>query len=230
MSNPQIHNEIPRSMPGGSKLFSQRMAALQQPRVRMIGGAEFVEASPSHVLDKPLCWDVNGFYRRLGVPTDATKSQIRQAYLDLDGSSSSALTKAVEVLTSKKTRPLYDSMPFGWFWPDDEALIKMLMDNDFESPGEDGWSFYIDDEGSYMFEILGADAAIAHLDEWRCAIALSMWEIGFGKRFCMGAGEEIAVAHVGYRIVCFVPLTIKSTTNYAAQVAAVAERLGTPTP
>lgn len=224
MRNPQIPKLIPPSAPRGSKMFSQRMEALLRPAIRLIGDGE-CEASPSHSLDKPLCWDMNGFYRRLGVPTDAHRSLIRQAYLDKNGSSSSALTKAVEVLTNKRTRPLYDSLPFGWFWPDDEALIKMITNEEFQTPGNDLWAFYVSDAGKFMFEMLGADAAITVIDEWRVVIAYEMWLTGYDGLFAMGVGDEIAVAYIGKRIVCFIPLTVKATVDYASRIVTVAHRM-----
>lgn len=58
-------------------------------------------------------FDVNGYYRELGVPTNATRKQLRMAYYDVDGQSSSRLTYVLKQLLNPAVRAEYDACPLG---------------------------------------------------------------------------------------------------------------------
>lgn len=62
---------------------------------------------------RPIVWDVNGYYLELGVPTDATRLQIRRAYQDLGGHGSPRLTYIVKQLLDPEIRAAYDATPLG---------------------------------------------------------------------------------------------------------------------
>lgn len=67
----------------------------------------------------PIIWDVNGYYRELGVDPRATRREIMRAYVALDGSSSTRLTYIVKQLLNPEVRSAYDACPFGSeFWDD----------------------------------------------------------------------------------------------------------------
>lgn len=57
---------------------------------------------------KQIIWDVNRYYRDLGVPTDATRKQIRLAYQQAQGWESTRLTYIVRQLLNPKIRDAYD--------------------------------------------------------------------------------------------------------------------------
>lgn len=63
----------------------------------------------------PVCfkWDVNGYYRALGVSPDATRRELREAYQALDGQSSAYLTEVFKFLLNDAQRADYDSTPLG---------------------------------------------------------------------------------------------------------------------
>ena len=61
----------------------------------------------------PHIWDVNGYYRELGVPTNATRKQIRMAYLAKNGHSDDRLTYIVKQLLDPEVRQTYDSCQPG---------------------------------------------------------------------------------------------------------------------
>jgi hypothetical protein len=61
----------------------------------------------------PFVWDVNGYYRELGVPTNASKAEIRRAYLALNGHASDRLTYIVKQLLDPEIRREYDLTPSG---------------------------------------------------------------------------------------------------------------------
>jgi hypothetical protein len=63
-------------------------------------------------VEKP-CWDVNGYYRELGVDWRATRKELREAYAALDGQSSTRLTYVFKQLLNPKVREAYDRMPKG---------------------------------------------------------------------------------------------------------------------
>lgn len=62
-------------------------------------------------------WDVNGYYRLLGVPTDATRKQIMQRYMEINGSDDARITYAAKVLLGKR-RDFYDSLALGTLYAD----------------------------------------------------------------------------------------------------------------
>jgi hypothetical protein len=77
---------------------------------------------PAH----PICWDVNGYYRELGVDPRATKAQLRQAYQDAGGPDSARLTYVLCQLLDPEIRAAYDRMPLGSKLTDDYVLQELL--------------------------------------------------------------------------------------------------------
>lgn len=72
-----------------------------------------LSVQPAHI------WDVNGYYRDLGVPTDATRKQMRLAYQAQDGPNDKRLTYVFKQLLNPETRRLYDLTPLGELFMDD---------------------------------------------------------------------------------------------------------------
>lgn len=66
-----------------------------------------------------VCHDVNGYYRELGVDWRATRKELREAYVDLDGQSSTRLTYVFKQLLDPVTREAYDRAPKGEVFLDD---------------------------------------------------------------------------------------------------------------
>lgn len=88
------------------------------------GPAEFstsmaIEPWPS------IIWDTNLFYRDMGVRYKATRKQIRNQYLAIDGEKSVRLTMIAEVLLKPDRRLLYDLVPLGHHFYDDEIAEAM---------------------------------------------------------------------------------------------------------
>jgi hypothetical protein len=72
--------------------------------------------SSSKVLDTTgtqVCWDVNGYYRELGVHWRASKAEMKRAYWEADGPNDARLTYVFKQLLNKETRAEYDAMPLG---------------------------------------------------------------------------------------------------------------------
>lgn len=87
-----------------------------------------VECSTSTAL-APLpewCWDVNGYYRTLGVHWKATRKQLREAYQALDGQSSVYLTYVMTQLVNTAVRKAYDLAPPGEPFLDDIYVQERL--------------------------------------------------------------------------------------------------------
>jgi hypothetical protein len=77
-----------------------------------------------------LCWDVNGYYRELGVDWRAGKAELRRAYLALDGQRSPRLTYVLAQLLDPATRRAYDRAPLGSQFRDlyvDQELWRSLV-------------------------------------------------------------------------------------------------------
>lgn len=64
-------------------------------------------------------FDVNGYYRELGVHPKATRKELRQAYQAKGGQSSARLTYIFRQLLNPQTRFAYDCTPLGEVFMDD---------------------------------------------------------------------------------------------------------------
>lgn len=193
-------------------------------RPRLIGDGPS-ESSTSHTLDRqPFCWDCNGFYRRLGLAPGVPRIECARAFLELEGYKSSYLTNAARVLTNKDTKRRYDALPLGTFWPDDEALVAAIIDGEMVAVRDTEWSFYI------LGDIDPERIDRNDMSMWRTMIGLLLWRAGVPlRRFALGVAEEPSAAIVGYRIVCFLPLTSKPAWPYAAAIASgIIELLRSP--
>ena len=72
-------------------------------------------------------WDVCGYYRRLGVPWKATRTQIRLAYLAKDPMSrSEPLHYAMTQLLDPLIRRAYDLMPLGGLFMGDREVRELI--------------------------------------------------------------------------------------------------------
>lgn len=70
-------------------------------------------------------WDVNGYYRDLGVLPSATRKDLRLAYFERDGQSSVRLTYVIKQLLNKATRFEYDCTPLGEVFLDDYVRAEI---------------------------------------------------------------------------------------------------------
>lgn len=94
---------------------SSEVSWLSRTHVPYLIGRGEPEFSTCLDLEKPyvFVWDVNGYYAALGIPTDATRLQIREAYQRLEGWNSDRLTYIVKQLLDSETRRKYDAAPLG---------------------------------------------------------------------------------------------------------------------
>lgn len=74
-----------------------------------------------------LKWDANGYYKALGVGVDATRAELREAYLKADGQESPWLTYCFKQLLNSQVRAAYDATPLGEPFLDEytQAEIKL---------------------------------------------------------------------------------------------------------
>lgn len=71
------------------------------------------------LLRRPHVFDVNGYYRALGVDPYATRKQIREAYTARGGPTSTRLTYILKQLLQDDVRAAYDATPLGSIFFDD---------------------------------------------------------------------------------------------------------------
>jgi len=86
---------------------------------RLGWGPDRWSTSMSLVPVERVCHDVNGYYRELGVDWRATKKELREAYVALDGQSSTRLTYVFKQLLDPVTREAYDRTKKGEVFLDD---------------------------------------------------------------------------------------------------------------
>lgn len=73
-----------------------------------------------------LCWDVNGYYRGLGVHWKASRKELGEAYLAKNGESSIWLTYVMGQLLDPRVRWAYDRAPLGEPFLDDDFVQEDL--------------------------------------------------------------------------------------------------------
>jgi hypothetical protein len=106
--------QAPPVDPGGDDVF------------RASWGDIDMSTSKTLMLVPRFVWDVNGYYRALGIgwPFKPTKKELRLAYLERDGESSEYLTYVMKMLIGRKTRLLYDAMPLGKRFRDKYVIME----------------------------------------------------------------------------------------------------------
>lgn len=110
-----------------SKDETEAMRNVQEPDeglkyanpVRMGLGPLFWSTSTVLVPRVQVCYDVNGYYRELGVDCRASRKELREAYQALDGQASARLTYVFKQLLDSETRKAYDEVPLGEPFLDD---------------------------------------------------------------------------------------------------------------
>ena len=99
----------------------------------------------------PIVWDTNGYYRALGIPPEATRREIREAYQALNGQADARLTYIVSQLLDEDVRARYDATPLGSIFVDEEIEARM----------QQAWlasvSHYLAEQGTSLADLLGAD-------------------------------------------------------------------------
>lgn len=77
----------------------------------------------------PFAWDVNGWYRSIGVPfpyINATQGVLSRSYVASGGQNSHRATYYLRRLLDRDVRPLYDAMPLGHQFLDDDFVQEAL--------------------------------------------------------------------------------------------------------
>jgi hypothetical protein len=100
------------------------------PQVSHYGPVDFTTET-ALAITPLVCFDVNGYYRELGVHWKATKGTLRKAYQALDGPNSARLTYVFKQLLNPAIRFAYDRTPLGELFIDEyvmTALKRKMMD------------------------------------------------------------------------------------------------------
>lgn len=124
------HVPIGRVIEGGGPVSLAAMddgfCFAAQP-VRLGMGPDRWSTSTALVPAVVVCADVNGYYRELGVDWRATRKELAEAYMALEGQSSARLTYVFKQLLDSRTREAYDKTKVGESFFDDytsEALRR----------------------------------------------------------------------------------------------------------
>jgi hypothetical protein len=142
-----------------------------------MGGEPFCSSSKTLATTKTqVCYDVNGYYRELGVYWTASKGELRVAYDEADGPNDARLTYIFKQLLNKEIRAAYDATPLGEVFLDDyiadalkekairEAARRTREGTTYISPEDvlSQWGFDLKDDAS---EALIQDGAIPDDDQ-----------------------------------------------------------------
>ncbi len=195
--------------------------ALARPRLVGDGPATFstcvaLERSPAMV------YDVNGYYRALGVPPSATKHQIARAYHER-GTDDPYLTYVVTQLLDPETRGAYDATPLGHVFLDEYVMERIrLARSDLRVAGKTPpqtvldtalrgeehhptdsarwpWSYYLWDTAREDEERSRA---------WQESLSVALGRVGVSMQIAVGLTgpdhPEVEVVQVGRRTAIFV--------------------------
>lgn len=104
-----------------------------------------------------LKWDVNGYYKALGVHPDATRRELMQAYIAVNGQDSPWLTYCFKQLLNPEVRAAYDATPLGEPFLDEytQAQIKQDAAREAMSRTKTGKAMTAEevmDEWGYVYE------------------------------------------------------------------------------
>lgn len=102
---------------GGLSTHAYTLPMTTDPFLSGTGPAECSSSTALSVVPA-FIFDVNGYYRELGVPTNATRAQLRLAYHDRDGQSSERLTYVLKQLLDPAVRRAYDECVLGQIYID----------------------------------------------------------------------------------------------------------------
>ena len=218
---------------GASQMTATRMqAAFAEANalreVRSVGGVQ--RFYPSTAIESPIGgWDTNCFYRRLGVPVDATRQEIARAYIELDPEQSSLwYATAARVLLSRSDRKRYDAVPLGAFWGDDPALVQSRVSGELGGAASVEWGVYADRS------VTDAQAAgVPGEWRWMLAEALAPHFVNFPHRPSIAVGvtarsRDSRWQQVGLCAVLFVPLDCEPSLGYVHAAAVQLMQIATP--
>jgi hypothetical protein len=91
--------------------------AVALPGIERAGGPAETASSCTALQPYPAaCWDVCGYYRRLGIGWRAGWKEMREAYTRLGGQDDPDLTYAMKQLLDPGLRREYDALPLGALW------------------------------------------------------------------------------------------------------------------
>jgi hypothetical protein len=127
-----------------------------------------------------LIWDVNGYYRALGLtwPFDDDRKALRLAYQDRNGQDDEYLTYVIKQLLQPKVRKAYDKMPLGSRFRDKyvmEEEKRLLSKTAKELSEAEGKLITVDD----LVNEINEDRAIRERIERRKQLHNPTWEWGF---------------------------------------------------
>lgn len=136
--------------------------------------------STALVPQERVCWDVNGYYRELGVHWQATRRELMQAYRAKDGQRSPRLTYVFKQLLNTEIREAYDRMKRGEVFLDayTDAELKQRAHQESGRRAADGqsvsveevldeWGFAIlPDDGVDSVRSIGKDLGVPGDEPW----------------------------------------------------------------
>lgn len=114
----------------------------------LVGDGECLFPCTVEVDIQPFRWDTNGFYRRLGIGTDASRVEIGRAVIEAPRPTADddrRIITAASALLKKKRKAQYDRLVLGRFYGEDPDLIESVLSEENEADETPaGWSHWAD--------------------------------------------------------------------------------------
>lgn len=99
---------------------------VDRPRLRDRRKSEVFSTSCALLRTPTIIWDVNGYYAALGVRPDATRAELRRAYMALGGEKDARLTYILSRLLDPEVRRRYDSCALGDVFMDLYVMERLM--------------------------------------------------------------------------------------------------------
>jgi hypothetical protein len=110
-------------------------ASMNEPRLAYRGQSETFSTNAAIEPFPTWIWDVNGYYREMGVHPRASRVEIREAYMANGGQSSDRLTYIAKQLLDSEIRSAYDSVPFGSLFMD-RYLLEVVENREKQAKAD----------------------------------------------------------------------------------------------
>jgi hypothetical protein len=132
---------------------------------RVVGGHRSFAASQALDRVRTFVWDVNGYYSHLGLPTDATRSQVRDALLACGPNPDAYTTYVTSQLLKADVRRRYDEAPLGSIFLDryiEEWILDQVRKDMAEHPAEGDDGLSVDDIRALLTDV--KDSCLSSVD------------------------------------------------------------------
>jgi hypothetical protein len=209
--------EVVQRVPQG---YNDPLQVALTPTLTKAGHGPLLASSCTDLMLHPVViWDVNGYYRALGVDPRADRKTLRRAYIEAGGVDDDYLTYVLQQLLDPETRRDYDATPLGQPYLDryvelaikrsamaeasrragrhatEEEVVEVMREQGFDLAPADavGGGSYSPDDDEWRWSYY-LDEVVCHdtdrLSLWQQMLVSALSETGHVIRFAVGFTQQ----------------------------------------